>query len=168
MVICAVLCASPCGRYPSTTSRKNSSMKHRAKGFTLIELMIVVAIIGILAAVAIPAYQDYMARSKWAAANSEAAGIKGNFDELMVRNVAPAIGFGDSTVGYPAATSNCDTVLSSDLPTMTGSITCTIVAGPSTVAGKTITWTRDGNGTWSCGSTAAQKYIGATMACVGV
>jgi type IV pilus assembly protein PilA len=51
-------------------------MKHIQKGFTLIELMIVVAIIGILAAVAIPAYQDYIAKAQATEAFSLLDGLK--------------------------------------------------------------------------------------------
>ncbi len=65
-------------------------MKAVQKGFTLIELMIVVAIIGILAAVALPAYQDYMKRSKMSEVAAAAGACKTSVVEFATaRNVMP-------------------------------------------------------------------------------
>ena len=82
--------------------------KHIQKGFTLIELMIVIAIIGILAAIALPAYQNYVIRSQVTEGLSLATGIKTAIADYYSQNgawpVAPittALSLGG--LGFPAA-----------------------------------------------------------------
>lgn len=75
-------------------------MRKTQKGFTLIELMIVVAIVGILAAVAIPAYQDYVARSQVAEGMATAGAVKTSISEFYASQGAyPAAGLYDDAQG---------------------------------------------------------------------
>jgi type IV pilus assembly protein PilA len=137
-------------------------VKKAQAGFTLIELMIVVAIIGILAAVAIPAYQDYVAKSKFAAALGEVSAGKTGFEVQLNEGATFTT---PAAVGLSAnATANCSFAADS----AAGTLTCTIQGGPSTVQSQNIVLTRNANGEWSCAATTVkQKLIGTAGVCVG-
>jgi type IV pilus assembly protein PilA len=103
-------------------------MKRVQQGFTLIELMIVVAIIGILAAVALPAYQDYTVRAKVSEGLSLASGAKTAVAENVMN------GSSDLTAGWtPPPTTNNVTGVAVDK--ITGQITITMAkpAGDGTL-----------------------------------
>jgi type IV pilus assembly protein PilA len=124
--------------------------------------MIVVAIIGILASIAIPAYQDYISRAQFTAGFAEISGGKTMAETLVSENAEAALDI--TLVGLQETTPNCSAITAENA-TGAVTITCTHI-GSASIVDKVTTISRDPDtGVWSCASEVEAKYTGSK--CVG-
>jgi type IV pilus assembly protein PilA len=146
-------------------------MKNVQKGFTLIELMIVVAIIAILAAIAIPQYQNYVTKSQFSESQTVADGMKTQISEYYTQaGQCPTLGangfpanaasyagkyVASATVAAGTAATNpmCNIVVT--FKSTAGSISKPLVGATATFKGS------DNGGTfsWACTASVDNKYL---------
>ncbi len=144
-------------------------MKNRHKGFTLIELMIVVAIIGILAAVALPAYQDYTVRSKVTEAVLGASAPKALVSEAFLSDGVGGVTAAAATYNNPAIAADHTSkyVSAIAVTAATGEITVTTATVatsglPGDALGATIVFTPNVRNAALAGATGAVDWACAT------
>ncbi|MEB3791185.1 pilin [Acinetobacter sp. IK40] len=126
------------------------------KGFTLIELMIVVAIIGVLAAIALPMYQNHVAKSQITSAIAELNGARTQY-ELVMNDGANSSAFTTDNMGFSAPDSQfCHYVVHA--PNAGGvsqpALECQMHSVASVLLGKSIYLNRQANGSWRCSASA--------------
>jgi|SRR5690554_3815211 len=140
-------------------------MNKGQQGFTLIELMIVVAIIGILAAIAIPQYQDYVARSQVNRVLGEVSAGKTATEESLSRGVFPNAA---SAIGLTSSNLMKDfvpAVVFASSGKGLGTITAEFGEDASAVlTGSKLQIARDASGNWSCATSVDSNYVPAGCA----
>lgn len=136
----------------------------RHSGFTLVEIMIVVAVIGILSAVAIPFFNSYFSKAKVAAGVAELSAMRPAFQDVLNQGVDIS---SPSDLGGASATTNCSTITAiGTAATGVGTLVCFIGNASAAINGQTITWSRGAALSWSCSTTVAAAL--APSSCPGI
>lgn len=131
------------------------------KGFTLIELMIVVAIIGILAAVAIPQYQNYIVKSQVSRVMSETASLRTAVEACMMDGMVGTceLGWTESNL---IGEGEIDTGQDGLTVSVTGNRALILAEFGSNAAtaleDKGLSWARNEDGAWACGTDVDEKF----------
>ena len=151
-------------------NRKSKMIVKKEKGFTLIELMIVVAIVGILAAVALPAYQNYVIRTK----RADATGALMAATNAMERHRANNFSYAGASAGgtFSASVPSDGTMAAYYTLTLvvtgtTYTITATATGSQLNATGQAdiLTINQQGTKTWTAGSTAKSCWPGSSATC---
>ena len=133
----------------------------KSEGFTLIELMIVIAIISILAAIAAMTYQDYTIRAQVTGGLADIAAGRATFESQLIAEGNPA--FTVSDLGLTSRTPRCSKINLTAAPN--GNIEC-LLAGHPAINGAALRLSRSSAGGWTCTTPAAMPAKYKPSSCV--